>query len=401
MDNQDGDIITFKLFLEYFTYLIKLTLHINKGIDNDKIINKLILMYNKFKTIETAKEVTEADEKSVRIVLKRINLALKVTKKNNPIDINDKNNQAKILTLKEHPAVINDQLDAMVTYAHTHGTELLQGIPLWIFLKDSKFQQLIWQYIRLLYLVSQMIIANPYGSEKDPIKTKIYDDSLVIFANVLEKIDKLEQKLKAGQAVELDEFCKIKLVKVQTEDVGIAMEEIQGIFEKRGLSKNRTMRKLMDKITSKIPEVTGDDGNLAGNIIGIGKSVADEILPELQENPDDVREILDVLPDIFQDLLSHDALKDTSKLPKELQSALEMVRSLVGNGSFKGGEDGGETILLALEDFAKANGMSKDEFFKMIVDENGIISHKKLEEVIDHINSQKTTETKKKSKNAK
>ena len=388
--DQEGDIITIKLFLEYLTYFLKLSVHVNKGIDNERVLNKLILLYNKFKVIESAKEHSDSDEKSVRIVLKRLNLSLKVTKKNNPIDINDKSNQTKILSLKEHPAIMNDNLDAMITYANNNKTEILQGIPLWLVIREGKYQRLLWQYVRILFLISQMIIANPYGPEKDTLKTKVYDDSLVVFANVLEKIESLESSLKTDQILELDDFCKIKLVKVESEDVGIAMEEIQSIFEKRGLAKNRTMRKLMDKITSKIPQVTTADGNIASNIIGIGKSVADEIIPELQDNPDDVREILEVLPEIFSDLLSHEALQDTSKMPKELRSALEMVKGLIGNNAYsKDNESGGESIMLALEDFAKANGISKDEFFKMIIDDNGVISHTKLEQTIDMINKGK------------
>lgn len=386
--DQEGDIITIKLFLENLTFFLKLLIHCNKGIDNDAILNKLILMYNKFKVIETSKEHSESDEKSVRIILKRLNLSLKVTKKNNPIDISDKNNQAKILSLKEHPAIMGDQLDAMITYANKNKIEILQGIPLWLALKECKFQRLLWQYVRLLFLISQMIISNPYGSEKDSLKTKVYDDSFVIFANVLEKIETIETNLKVSQVLELDDFCTNKLVKVESEDVGIAIEEIQKIFEKRGLAKNRTMRKLMDKITEKMPEVTGD-GNVA-NIMGVGKSVADEIIPELQDNPDDVREILEALPEIFSDLLSHDALQDTSKLPKELRSAIEMVKELIGNGGFANNDkEGGESILVALEDFAKANGIEKERFFEMITDEKGIINHQKLQETIDMINEQK------------
>jgi len=350
------------------------------GTEDYKMLERMIALHNKFKKIES--ECTEADEKYVRLCLKRLNLVLKVDSYNKPLDLSDKSNQLSDVCLKlnPHPSIVNNKIDRMISYASNNKINILTSIPLTFILRTSPQQEMLWQYVRLLFYISQMIISNPDGDESNELKNKVYDDSLVSMASLIEKIDQLEAELQTDRSMCRNEFLNNRLLKteIKTEGVGVALEDIKGMFARRGLSSNPTMMKLLDKIFSQIPKINSEDGNLLENVKDIAESVARDLMPELEKNPEDIQEIINTLPSIVTDLLNHESLAQAENLPPELRGALEMMKNMLG-GEMIQTDGGNDQIIHALEDFAMSNGINPDNFFDAIMTPEGHINQERLQ----------------------
>jgi len=375
-----GSVVTFEVFLQYLTHFLRISIYINMGTEDYKMLERMIALHNKFKKIES--ECTEADEKYVRLCLKRLNLVLKVDSHNKPLDLSDKSNQLSdvCLKLKPHPSIPNNKIDRMISYASNNKINILTSIPLTFILRTSPQQEMLWQYVRLLFYISQMIISNPDGDESNELKNKVYDDSLVSMASLIEKIDQLEAELQTDRSMCRNEFLNNRLLKteIKTEGVGVALEDIKGMFARRGLSSNPTMMKLLDKIFSQIPKINSEDGNLLENVKDIAESVARDLMPELEKNPEDIQEIINTLPSIVTDLLNHESLAQAENLPPELRGALEMMKNMLG-GEMIQTDGGNDQIIHALEDFAMSNGINPDNFFDAIMTPEGHINQERLQ----------------------
>src|SRR5438045_9781928 len=110
--------ITIGTFIQYLTYYLQLSIYVNKGTEDNVLLERCIKLYNKCKKIEvTEEEIDSADEVFIRKMLKRFNLVLKVDINGNPVNISDKSNQTKILELNCHESLLGNSMKEMIEYA--------------------------------------------------------------------------------------------------------------------------------------------------------------------------------------------------------------------------------------------------------------------------------------------
>ena len=243
MEEETNSIITIGTFIQYLTYYIKMGIYVNKGTDDDALLERCIKLYNKYKKLEASDTIIgvgEINESFVRKCIKRLNLILKVDDDLNPIDIRDKSNQAKIISLKPHPSLESGNLKEMIKYAKKNKIDILTNISLSCMIKPGKNQKLLWLYTRALFYISQIILSNPNpnASLDDPMvqfKNNIWEESLVHFSSILEQIESLEETTTLNKSMALDCFLKNKLIKtgINEENITTAKNEVKEIFQKK------------------------------------------------------------------------------------------------------------------------------------------------------------------------
>ena len=282
-----GDIINIGTFIQQLTYYVKIGIYINKGTDKDAILERCIKLYNKYKIIEASTEITDEDEIFVRKCLKRLNLILKVDSNGNPVDIRNKENQIKIIYLEGHPSILNNNMAEMIEYANKYNIAILTEIPLTFILRESKYQELLWQYTRSLFYISQLIISkiDQESNEKTiNAKKKVYDNAAEQLEPILTSISEIEEKIKLDQILTLDKFLNTKLVKtgINEKNVNEARQEVKEIFMKKGLGADDSMGKMIDSISDKLTTIDLSKGNIIQNMFGIAQNVAQEMRGDLE-----------------------------------------------------------------------------------------------------------------------
>ncbi len=86
-------------------------------------------------------------------------MVLKIDDTGNQVNIRDKENQRKMIFLKSHPSLNTNDLNDMVNFATNNNIDILTNIPLMFLLRKSKYQDLLWQYTRSLFYISQILIS--------------------------------------------------------------------------------------------------------------------------------------------------------------------------------------------------------------------------------------------------
>lgn len=330
-NNDSEDIVSIKTFLQYFTHLLKLSIYANKGTTDDKTLERMISLHNKFKKIETETHLTDENEKTIRLCIKRFNLVLKVDAELQPLNLSDKTIQLRILDFNPVKFLSSSKernIKGIVGYGKKNKIDLFQKIPLAFILVQCRIQGLIWEHIRALFYISQMLFAG--ASSNDKKKQAIYDESLQYFASCLEKIEDIEKDYMVQRELELDDFLKNRLFKgkITDESIGIGIEEVKKIFAKRGLNNNPIMDKLMTRIVEEFPNINMEGGNLLMNVKNIAENIASELLPELQNNPESLQTIISEIPNIVQDLIDQNEESGNNTSP-ELTGLLGLLKNVI------------------------------------------------------------------------
>lgn len=402
----DDNIITIGMFIQYLTHYIKMSIFINKGTNNDALLERCIKLYNKYKKLESMECIGSADEVFVRKCLKRLNLILKVDSNYCPIDISDKSNQSKIISLEGHPALKSGNLSEIIKYATKYKIDIFTGIPLTFTLKSGPQQQLLWLYTRALFYISQLILSGTHSNvdQTNPLiilKNKIYDESLESFSSILEQLESTEINIresdKLNKQMALDNFLNNKLIKtgINEENISTAKNEVKEIFQKKGLTNNPAMNKMIDVISSKLENFDTMDGNLVQNMVSMARTVADEMRPDLENNPDAFQNTLGSITEIFQDMMNN---QDGSgaEMPEEFRNVMGIVKSMaeldpngnaamvqgmLGPNNMLGEENDGDMneIMAGLDRMILATGMDREDFMNSIRGDDGEIDPIKLQ----------------------
>jgi len=383
MDN----IINIGTFIQQLTYYIKLAIFINKGTDDETVLDKCIKLYNKYKSIEVSNEISKKDEIFVRKCLKRLNLILKLDEEGKPIDIRIKENQLKMVYLKNHPALATGTLNEMIEYATTNNIDILTSIPLMFMLRESKYQDILWQYTRSLFYISQLLISKNIPDKPDTMKQAIYDDAALHLEEILTTISVLEENHKISQQMALDAFLSRKLIKttITMASVKEAKNEVKELFEKKGISKDNSMMKMIDMISDQLTTVDLTKGTIIQSMVGIAKNVANEMKDQL-ESPEKFQGTLGAITEIFQEAMD-DSSKSGEEIPAEIKNAFGTILSMAPlyNNNNDGSQPSEQDIEKGLAGIISANGLDRNEFFASIKDANGEVDISKLEHYLANI----------------
>ncbi|XWV25192.1 hypothetical protein QJ856_gp0580 [Tupanvirus deep ocean] len=383
------DIINIGTFIQHLTYYIKIGIYINKGTDKDATLERCIKLYNKYKTIEASKEISEQDETFVRKCLKRLNLILKVNSDGSPVDITNKENQLKMVFLKAHPSLANDDLKGMLEHAAKYNITILTEIPLLFVLRESKYQELLWQYTRSLFYISQYLISK-VDSDADPkdkiiiAKQKVMDDSFSKLESILITISETEEKIKINEVLSLDKFLNSVLIKtgINESNVNEARQEVKDIFNKKGLGQDNSMTKMIDLISDNLTKIDLSGGNIIQSMFGIAQNVAQEMRCDLEKNPEKFQSTIGAITEVFQEAMN-DTAKDGEEVPSELKNMFNQILSVSPMGpNGDGKEPSNEDITKSLESIIQANGLDRDKFYESIKGDNEEIDIGKLEKML-------------------
>lgn len=381
------DTINIGTFIQHLTYYIKIGIYINKGTDKDAVLERCIKLYNKYKTIEASKEISQEDEIYIRKCLKRLNLVLKIDHQNNPIDIKTKENQLKMIYLEPHTSLPNNNIQEMIIFATENNINILTDIPLMFILRESKYQDLLWQYTRSLFYISQLLISR-VDSNADPkdkniiTKRKIFDESAGYLESILVIISDIEEKMKLNQVMALDKFLNTKLIKtgINEQNVNEAKQEVKDIFVKKGLGQDNSMNRMIDSISDKLTSIDLSKGNIIQNMFGIAQNVAQEMKGDLENNPEKFQDTIGAITEVFKEAMN-DSSKNGDEIPSDLKNMFNTIL-----GSSIGNQDGAEPtedINKILETIIQNNGLDRNDFFNSIRDDNGEINVDKLENYLN------------------
>jgi hypothetical protein len=387
------DFINIGIFIQHLTYFIKIGIYINKGTDKDALLERCIKLYNKYKTIEITKEINERDETFVRKSLKRLNLILKIDANGIPIDITNKENQLRMAFIDAHPSLANDDMASMIEHATKYNINILSDIPLIFILRESKYQEILWQYTRSLFYISQILISkvDPNANFHDEItiaKQKILDDAINKLETILISISETEDKIKLNQMMTLDKFLKIKLVNgISENNVNEARQEVKEIFVKKGLGQDNSMTKMIDSISDKLTNIDLSKGNIIQSMFGIAQNVANEMRGDLENNPEKFQSTIGAITEVFQEAMD-DTSKNGNEIPSELKNMFNQILAVSPLGTnATGKEPTEEEIAQNLENIIQMNGLDREQFYESIKDNNGGIDANKLENFLMKIST--------------
>lgn len=381
-----ADIINHHTFIQQLTYFLKVGIYINKGTENEALLDKCIKLYNKYKTIESQKEMDEESVSFVRKCLKRLNLVLKIDETGKPVDIREKENQLRMVHLKGHPSIAENDLEGMIKYATENNINILVGVPLMFILRESKYRKLLWQYTRSLFYLSQLIICRAeHGSKLDKnttIKEKVFEESLEKLETVLSIISQIEEDINLNKLLAADNFLNAKLIKagINKDKVDEAGREVKDMFKRKGLGENNSMTRMIDSITNKLSDIDLSKGNIIQSMYSIAQTVAMEMRTEIESNPEKFQGTLGAITEVFKETI--DNPESSAELPSELKN---MFNTLLANPGMGGAEPSQEEIFRSLETLVQNHGLDRDEFYQSICGDNGQIDLAKLEGVLSNL----------------
>ncbi|ANB50533.1 hypothetical protein [Powai lake megavirus] len=377
--------INIGMFIQHLTYYLKISIYINKGTTKDSTLEKCINVYNKLKEIESSKEISSDDETYIRRCLKRLNLVLKVDDQDKPIDIRVKENQLKMTYFSGHSSLYDNNLESMILHATKYDIKILSDVPIIFILRESKYRELLWQYTRSLFYISQMIITktdpNAELTAINASKKKIFDESAIYLENILIEIENIEEKIEMGKLMAADKFLSSKLKEggITNDKVNEATQEVKEIFSKKGLGQDNTMSRMIDSISSKLNSANLSGENAIQSIFGIAQNVANELRGDLEQDPDSFKRTLGAVTEIFQETIQDPT--GEKNIPKELKTMIDTFIPALNPGSKTDGNLSDETIR-GLEDIIKTNNLDRDDFFNSIRSGSGDIDASKLENVL-------------------
>jgi hypothetical protein len=388
MDTTGDSIVTIGTFISYMTYYIKMGIYANKGTDNDLLLERCIKLYNKYTKLESSPTISSEDEICVRKCLKRLNLVLKIEDDDNieikKCDIQNKSNQAKILELQPHPSLESNNLNEMMEFLEENPIDIFTNIPLTFVLKPGKYQEIIWQYTRALFYISQLVLSK-VREGTDPstpsfiLKNKIYDESLLAFGSILEKIESMEECGEMNKLMALDNFLKKKLLKsgLSQENVGTAKDEVKEIFQRKGLGNNPAMNKMIDTISDKLVNFDASEGNIVQSMFSMAQSVAEEMRPELESDPEAFQNTLGSVTEIFRDMMQN-ADQEGNQMPAEFKEIATLATSMMSNDP-NAPPPGSDELYSLLERMISANGLDREAFYNSMSGGNGELDMSKLQ----------------------
>ncbi|AGF85406.1 hypothetical protein QJ854_gp376 [Moumouvirus goulette] len=388
MDN----IINIGMFIQHLTYYIKVGIYINKGTSRDSTLEKCINLHNKLKSIENSKEISTEDETFVRKCLKRLNLLLKVDDDDNPVDIRKKENQLKMIYFSGHKSLSNNKLNDMITHANKYDLNILSDIPLTFILRESKYRDLLWQYTRSLFYISQMLITktdpNAEPTKINIIKRKIFDESAKYLEDILVQISDIEEAIEMNKIMAADKFLSSKLKEgtMTNEKVSEATQEVKELFSKKGLGENNAMVKMIDSISSKLNFTDLSSGNAIQNIFSIAQNVANELRGDLEGDPESFKRAIGAVTEIFQETI--DDPTGEKNIPTELKSMIDTIIPAITTNNHKSQDNIlTDDVAKKLSELAENNNLDKDEFLNSIRGESDTIDISKLENILAGLNN--------------
>ena len=332
---------------------------------------------------------SEMEFTSVRKCIKRLNLVLKINPDGSPVDIRNKGNQQRMIYFKPHSSIPDNDLDSIINHANKYKIYLLTGVSLLFILRPSKFQALLWQHIRCLFYMSQILISKVESRDVNEqiiaLKNKLLEDSGDKLENILSTIAEIEQENEVNRMLALDKYLSIKLQKsggINETNVTEASNEVKEIFRQKGIAQNESILEMVDTISSELKNFK-QDGNLLQNMFGIAQNVAQKMRPKLDGDPQKFQSTISAITEIFSEAMNNSE-RNGEEIPPDIKNMFSKISSISSIASVPGKEPTDQELNQTLESLAQLNGMDKNQFMQSIKMENGEIDVTKLEKCLEN-----------------
>lgn len=325
------NIINIRAFIEQLSTYLKICVLANKGTQHDVMLERTIKLCNKIQKIVGIDQITSEDELFIRKTLKRFNLALKLDDNNYPVDIKDKENQYKLLSLREHPSLHNNNINEMLLYMSEHKICTFPNISLSFFLTENKYSELLWDHTRLLFYMTQFLLSKNHNG--NPEKEQVFTTSSKFIEETLTTIADKESENNINKMLSLDNFLNSKIIKsgINATNVCDATNEVKGMFAKKGLNENNSMFKMIDLIAGKLEGADLAGGNIMQTMLGIAQNVAEELRGDLENDPAAFQSAIGAITEVFEDTMNNSSTE--GQVPSEIKGMMGSLLNLNKQGS--------------------------------------------------------------------
>jgi hypothetical protein len=319
--------IGYPQFLEYVTFAVKLALHTNKGGTEEEYLEKCIVIYNEFKKIEENMDnLPKQKFDRVSKLLLRFNLSFKVKPDGTLANPSLREECRAIYSITPHPIMYSEDMEAVNTFINENDINPITGIPLKFLLKEGRFQEISWLYIKSIFFISQYILAKNPRYLDGP---NVLEDALNNIDENLTRAEILKEDTKIEERLARDGYLRRKLYKpeaVNVEKIAAAKEEMFKIFRKKG-TENNLIFKLIDRVGERVSDIQQAEGSLFEGMLDAAKDIASDMSEDLLANRDTMQSSVSAVKDVFKDALRKN-IKNGDNISPELLNIADTVTNL-------------------------------------------------------------------------
>ena len=263
--------------------------------------------------------------------------------------------------LNAHPSIDNNDIESFIEYSNKNNIRAIVGVPIIFFIRNHKYQDLLWTYTRAIYYITQLLISrySEDADQNDPIivqKNKIREIAMDMLEDTLEEITKLETKFEINNILAKDNFLNKKLYRggIDQTKISDAKEEVKKIFAGKGYGNNDPINKIIDVVTNKMSDVDINNGNMLSNLYNIVGEVAGEVRQDIT-NPDEMKQMIGVVTETLNEQVGAD---DAENLPSGFKELFHKLKGINMNGN---NEMTPDEFMNDIGGILKDSGISQDD----------------------------------------
>lgn len=382
------NIINTNIFIDYLVFYLKIVMHTHKGTEHLDILETCVKTCNKFKQIQAVDKKDDSIHSFIRKCYKRINLVLKVNDDSTAVNLRDNQNQLRLPFLSAHEAIISDNVESMFEYSLENKIDIIVGVPLVFTIQESKHRELIWQYTRALFYISNyltsrvnsiLLPANRTEDELIAIRKSNIDEATKKLEVILTDIADIEEDCNINTILSTDKFLNAKIIKDNNKNgINKAKFEVKKMFKKRGLTKNSVVNKMVDSITDKLQNIDFEKGNIVECVMGISQEITATMRPEIEKDKSCIGETVSAVVDIFREIVENPE-NDEEDIPADLKDMFKNIISILPDSNK---EMTDEDITSAMSVLAESKGINIETLIKESVGENGEVNIPSLQNLM-------------------
>jgi len=331
-----SDVINLDLFLEYFSYYLKMVIYINKSTYEESYLDFLIKLHNKIHKIHVKKL---EDEYSLKIVKKCLK---------------DIHQLSTIISLFENSKGKNPIAEILDHMKNNKIFIIPKILPGWFL--HGVYSDIVWQYTRCLYYFSKILLY-PEQTKKNMKVLEIIIGDIASYEG-MEKLQKL---------MEEDQYMTENLVNLDNiSTVHEASNKVKSMFFQNG--ENPQLDKIINSVTQQLSGYDMTPASILPNIANIIKNVSAEIREDVEKNPEQMQNTFQSVKGVLESFNTSESGFDI----KKLMSSARLDQEEIEKSEFLG----------KIENFLKKNDNGK-QLLEETIDIDGQIDFKKLQDLIE------------------
>lgn len=373
-----------KDFVFNVSKLFRFVLYSRPKNNTDDLYKKIVEFHKKFWQVVDTKDWDEEKIVFARKHAKKWNLTFKCDK-NGPLNLDGDQTvlQTNILKYMICPGMADGDIAKMINFINKYPLNIIDGIPVEYVMAMGPYQNIIWKQLQLIFIITQLLISIP--SSKDPVdkatmKKDIADEFLKRHEELKASIEADDLYKDISKKIDEDKKFKKKISPPQfnAEKIKAAKDEVMSKFSEKGIRSNDPIFKMVDSITGKLDRIQdADPGNIVGDIMSIAQEVSEDF--KSGANQDEYKNTVEAVKGIFTEAINDPVARD--KVPDNFKNIANVFFTSQGESSNQS-----NVIMENVERIVVQNGLNRDEFYKMITNNNGELDFPKLNAYLTQLN---------------